>query len=154
MTKVAILSDTHNLLRDEALEQIADADIILHAGDVSKSEILEKLETIAPVIAVRGNNDKDWEKPLPKTRTVRIEGLVFLLVHDKKDVPDTLEGIDVIVYGHSHRYYNEQRDGKIWLNPGSCGARRFGNEASFVLADVDGNDMTIQKVVIEPGKKK
>ena len=119
--KLAILSDTHGLLRPEVMERLKDAGAILHGGDINRQSILDQLEEYAPLYVVRGNNDKEWAEQLPHDRTVTLEGVTFFLVHNRKEVPAELSGVDVVVFGHSHRYVQEERDGVLWLNPGSCG---------------------------------
>ena len=110
--KLAILSDTHGLLRPEVM----DAGAILHGGDINRQSILDQLEEYAPLYVVRGNNDKEWAEQLPHDRTVTLEGVTFFLVHNRKEVPAELSGVDVVVFGHSHRYVQEERDGVLWIN--------------------------------------
>lgn len=124
MKHIAILSDTHGLLRPEVMDRLAGADAILHAGDVNTQAIVDALRACAPLYIVRGNNDKDGAEALPNDLSVTLEGLRFFMVHNKKDVPGDLSGVDVVVYGHSHKYACEERGGVLWLNPGSCGRRR------------------------------
>ena len=119
--KVAILSDTHGLLRPDVAEHLQTADVILHGGDINKQAIVDQLQEFAPLYVVRGNNDKEWAESIPHDRKVTLEGVTFFLVHNKKELPADLTGVDVVVFGHSHKYVQEERDGKLWLNPGSCG---------------------------------
>ena len=114
--KLAILSDTHGLLRPEVMERLKDAGAILHGGDINRQSILDQLEEYAPLYVVRGNNDKEWAEQLPHDRTVTLEGVTFFLVHNRKEVPAELSGVDVVVFGHSHRYVQEERDGVLWIN--------------------------------------
>ena len=148
MKRILILSDTHNLLRPEVLARAALADAILHAGDISTPAVLNELRALAPTHAVRGNNDKDWPSPLPDTRTVELEGLRIFLVHNKKDVPAPPPAADLIVYGHSHRYAEQTRDGTLWLNPGSCGKRRFDQEITFCELLAENGHYTVEKHTI------
>jgi len=148
--KIGIISDTHGLLRQEVLEKLRECDIILHGGDINKQEILDTLAQIAPVRVVRGNNDKEWAEHIPKTLDFQIEGLRFLMVHNKKEVPENLEGIDVVVFGHSHKYFEKVIDGRLWLNPGSCGRRRFDQEISFAVMTVDGQAYQVEKITVTP----
>ena len=113
-------------------------------------EIIERLKEIAPVYVVRGNNDKEWAEHLPATLTFQIEGCWFFLVHNKKEVPKDLTGIDAVIFGHSHRYFEQIIDGRLWLNPGSCGKRRFDQEITLAILTVDGSTLSTQKVVIQP----
>lgn len=125
MKRVAVLSDTHGLLRPEVTSAIAGCDAIIHGGDINRQEIIDRLEEIAPVYVVRGNNDKEWAEHIPESLTFQIEDCRFFLVHNKKYVPEDLTDIDVVVFGHSHKYAEQNIDGRLWLNPGSCGRRRF-----------------------------
>ena len=149
--KLAILSDTHGLLRPEVMERLKDAGAILHGGDINRQSILDQLEEYAPLYVVRGNNDKEWAEQLPHDRTVTLEGVTFFLVHNRKEVPAELSGVDVVVFGHSHRYVQEERDGVLWLNPGSCGPRRFHQEITMMLAEVSNGQIFVEKVAIPHG---
>lgn len=146
--KLAILSDTHGLLRPEVTERLKDADAILHCGDVNRQIILDQLGEYAPLYVVRGNNDKEWAEHLPHDFTVTLEGVTFFLVHNRKDVPAELSGVDVVVFGHSHRYMQEARNGILWLNPGSCGPRRFHQEITMMLAEISNGQILVEKVTI------
>lgn len=149
--QIAVLSDTHGLLRSEVLEKIVGCDVIIHGGDINRQEILEQLEKIAPVYVVRGNNDKEWAGNIPETLTFQIEGVRFFMVHNKKFVPEGLTDIDVVIFGHSHKYFEKYVDGRLWLNPGSCGKRRFDQEITFALMMVDGKNVSVEKVTIPHG---
>ena len=149
MKQILILSDTHGILRDEVLAECATSDIILHAGDAHTPAIVESLQSFAaPLHMVRGNNDKEWAGHLPQTLTVEIEGLRFFLIHNKSEVPKDLTGIDVVVYGHSHKYSVETLNGVLWLNPGSCGKRRFDLELSLCRMTVDQGSYQLEKLLI------
>ncbi|MPN24989.1 hypothetical protein SDC9_172396 [bioreactor metagenome] len=100
---------------------------------------------------VRGNNDKAWAEDLPQSLTVTIDGVCFFVVHNKKDGPKDLTGVDVVVYGHSHKYSAEVVDGVLWLNPGSCGKRRFDLEITMCSMTVDDGRYQFEKVVIPHG---
>lgn len=148
--RIAVLSDTHGLLRPEALTAIAGCDAIIHGGDINKPEIIERLEEIAPVYVVRGNNDKEWAEHIPATLTFQIEDCRFFLVHNKKEVPKDLTGTDAVIFGHSHKYFEQTIDDRLWLNPGSCGKRRFDQEITLAILTVDGSSLSAQKIVIHP----
>ena len=148
--RIAVLSDTHGLLRPEVLEAIDGCDAIIHGGDINKPEIIDRLKEIAPVYVVRGNNDKAWEEHIPATLTFQSEDCRFFLVHNKKEVPKILTGIDAVIFGHSHKYFDENIDERLWLNPGSCGKRRFDQEITLAILTVDGSTLSTQKVVIQP----
>jgi putative phosphoesterase len=125
---VGVISDTHGLLRAEAVEALKGSDRIIHAGDVGAPEILEKLAAIAPVAAVCGNIDKaPWAQKLPATEVVEVGGISIYVLHDlsKLDLNPKAAGFNVVVYGHSHIPKQETRDGVLYFNPGSAGPRRF-----------------------------
>ena len=146
--RLAILSDTHGLLRPQVLEHLKTADVILHGGDINQPSIVDRLEEYAPLYVVRGNNDKEWAEQLPHDLTVTLGGVTFFLVHNKKEVPADLSGVDVVVFGHSHKYVQEEKDGLLWLNPGSCGPRRFHQEITMMMAEVENGKLRVEKVVI------
>ena len=149
--KLAILSDTHGLLRPEAAEHLKTADAILHGGDVNKPGIVDQLERYAPLYVVRGNNDKEWAEQIPHDLTITLGGVTFYMVHNKKEVPADLTGIDAVVFGHSHKYLLEERDGVLWLNPGSCGPRRFHQEITMMMAEVENGTLQVEKITIPQG---
>ena len=114
---------------------------------------MDKLWEYAPLYIVWGNNDKDWAEELPQSLTFTIEGVHFFLVHNKKDVLSDLSDTNVVIYGHSHKYTCEERNGVLWLNPGSCGRRRFDQEITFAVMTVDGGHIQVEKVTIPHEKK-
>lgn len=125
---VGLISDTHGLLRPQVLEALRGSQLILHAGDIGDGAILEQLAAIAPVLAVRGNNDLDGpEAAEPETRLVEAGGRRLYLIHDLKElrIDPAAERIDAIISGHSHRPRIETRKGVLYVNPGSAGPRRF-----------------------------
>ena len=148
--KIGVLSDTHGLLRPAVLEVLWSCDCILHGGDVNKPEILDTLRSIAPLYVVRGNNDREWAEGLPQSLTVTLGGVPFFMVHNKKDVPADLGDARVVVFGHSHKYLEQRRDGRLWLNPGSCGRRRFDQEITMAVVTVDGGALRVEKLVFQP----
>ena len=115
---------------------------------------MDKLREHFPLYIVRGNNDKEWAAGLPLSLTFTIECVRFFLVHNKKDVPADLSDVDVVIYGHSHKYACEERNGILWLNPGSCGRRRFDQEITFVIMTVDNGHTQVEKVVIPHEKRR
>lgn len=128
MLRIGLISDTHGLLRPEAIEFLRGCDHIIHAGDIDRPSVLEDLETIAPVTAVRGNNDKGaWASNIPETQLIEFEKRRIYVIHDISmlDVDPQSAGIDVVVYGHSHKPLIEQRNSVLYINPGSAGPRRF-----------------------------
>jgi putative phosphoesterase len=125
---VGVISDTHGLLRPEALAALEGADAIVHAGDIGSAGILDALRRLAPVIAVRGNNDRDaWAASLPEIAKTEIGGLRIWVVHDLAELAEdpARAGVAVVISGHSHRPRVERREGLLFLNPGSAGPRRF-----------------------------
>lgn len=146
--KLAILSDTHGLLRPEVLEQLKTADAILHGGDINNQSIVDQLRQYAPLYVVRGNNDKEWAEEIPHDLTVTLGGVTFYLVHNKKELPADLSGVDVVLFGHSHKYVQEEKDGLLWLNPGSCGPRRFHQEITMMTAEVSDGSIQVEKILI------
>ncbi|MEM5448030.1 metallophosphoesterase family protein [Paraburkholderia guartelaensis] len=126
--RVALVSDTHNLLRPELLAFVEGADAIVHAGDICDQRVLDMLAAIAPLTAVRGNNDHGaWAEALPVQTTVAFAGLRLAVVHELPDLQGDPagEGIAVVVSGHSHKPALEAREGVLYVNPGSAGPRRF-----------------------------
>ena len=107
--KIAVISDTHDLLRPEVLDHLQGCGCILHGGDISSRKILEKLEEIAPVRVVRGNNDKEWAEGIPLILDFELNGLRICMAHKKKDLPKDLSPYDLVVCGHTHRYACEMR---------------------------------------------
>ena len=155
--KIGILSDTHDLLRPEVLETLQGCDCILHSGDISSRKILDRLEEIAPVRAVRGNNDKEWAEYLPKFLDFELGGLHFCMAHKRKDLPEDLHSYDLAVCGHTHRYESvwvEQKKGSkrtLLLNPGSCGPRLFHQPVTMAVLQIDADGFNAIKIQIPHG---
>jgi putative phosphoesterase len=128
MIIVGVISDTHGLLRPEAVEALRGSVHILHAGDVGTPEILESLREIAPVTAVRGNVDHGaWASVLPQSEVIEVDGVSIYMLHilDELDLKPEAAGFNVVVYGHSHKPASESRGRVLYFNPGSAGPRRF-----------------------------
>lgn len=123
--RIAVLSDTHGLLRPEVTDILKTCEAILHGGDIGAAEVLESLNAIARTYAVRGNADRDWAEALPVELEAELFGFRIYMVHNKKHIREDLSGIDLVVCGHSHKYEESAREGILYLNPGSCGPRRF-----------------------------
>ena len=123
--RIAVISDTHGLLRLEVSEKLKSCEAVLHAGDFDKADILEKLRADCPVWAVRGNVDKEWADSLPEELETELYGFRLYIIHNRKHIRKDLSGIDIVVYGHSHKYEECREDGILYLNPGSCGPKRF-----------------------------
>jgi len=123
--RVGLVSDTHNLLRPEVLAYLRGSDHIVHAGDICGEAVLQALAQLAPLTAVRGNNDQGaWAQRLPQATTVEIAGIAIHVVHDLNDLA-LPRGSRVVVSGHSHKPKVEEREGVLYVNPGSAGPRRF-----------------------------
>ena len=148
--KIGIISDTHGLLRPQVMEILKTCDCILHGGDINKPEILDELRPLASIYAVRGNNDREWAEGLAKTLRFTIEGVEFFMTHNKKDVDWELGSVQVVVFGHTHRYFEKEIDGRLWINSGSCGKRRFDQEITMAVMQVENGNYQMEKVVIEP----
>ena len=121
MMRIGVISDTHGRLRAEVAERLAGVDFILHAGDLDDWEVLDALERIAPVYAVRGNNDwGGWAQELPQVMRFSLGGVSFCMAHRRESIPWGLDGVDVVICGHTHQYSQEWIMKRLWLNPGSC----------------------------------
>jgi putative phosphoesterase len=126
MLTIGVISDTHGLLRPEAVTALQGSDHIFHAGDVGAPEILRLLEQIAPVYAIRGNIDTGpWAKAIPVTCTVQLGGLDFYLIHNRAELKRVPPAIAAVIFGHSHQPLVETRNDVLYFNPGSAGPRRF-----------------------------
>jgi len=150
MTLLGVISDTHGLLRPEALDALRGSELIIHAGDVGQSEILERLRNIAPVVAVRGNVDTaPWAEELPETNTVEVVGHRIFVLHDRSQlaVHPGHAGFAAVVFGHSHKPLAEVQNGVLFLNPGSAGPRRFRLPISIARLRV--SPMGLQPEIIE-----
>jgi putative phosphoesterase len=147
---IGIISDTHGILRPEAVEALRGVELILHAGDVGSPDVLDALKGIAPVVAVRGNNDKGpWAEQLPAWEVAEV-GVVFIyMIHDVKeiDLSPAAAGFHVVVSGHSHKPSVEERKGVLYVNPGSAGPRRFTLPVSVARLTVRGE--TVNAEVVE-----
>ena len=126
--RIGLISDTHGLLREEALRALRGSELIVHAGDVGEREILERLREIAPVVAVRGNVDtEDWARELPETAVAEAGRVQIYVLHDVKalDLDPVAAGFRVVVSGHTHKFGLSEQAGVLYINPGSAGPRRF-----------------------------
>jgi putative phosphoesterase len=144
-SKIGVISDTHGLLRPQVIAAFAGVDHIVHAGDVGAPAVLEALSGIAPVTAVRGNNDKGgWAKGLPFTDVLEVQSALLFIVHelDALDLDPGAAGFHAVITGHSHRPSAEHRGGVLFLNPGSAGPRRFKLPVAVARIDVAGSQLT------------
>jgi putative phosphoesterase len=155
MIRIGLISDTHGLLRPEAADVLRGSDFIVHAGDIGE-DVLEPLSTIAPVTAVRGNNDRQpWAARIAETEQLRFGEVTLLVLHDLADLvaDPKAAGIDVVVTGHSHRPKIERRGGVLYVNPGSAGPVRFSLPVSVALMQVAGREVSVRIVELESLRK-
>ena len=139
-TLIGIISDTHGLVRPEAVVALQGVDLILHAGDIGNQDVLETLRQIAPVVAVRGNNDKgEWAKDLPDWEVSEVGPVSIYMLHDLKEMDVRPDGLfQVVVSGHSHNPSVEERKGVLYVNPGSAGPKRFSLPVTLAHLKVEG----------------
>ncbi|WP_313034503.1 metallophosphoesterase family protein [Massilia alkalitolerans] len=150
--RVGLISDTHGLLRPEALDFLRGSDHIIHAGDITGPEILPPLAAIAPLTVVRGNNDRGaWAREIPETAILRLGQVAIYVIHDLKELPldPAGEGVRVVVSGHSHKPLCSERGGVLYVNPGSAGRRRFTLPISVAELLVDGEDVKVHLVTLD-----
>lgn len=140
--RVGLISDTHGLLRPDALDFLAGCDYIVHGGDIGNAAILERLAGIAPLTVVRGNNDTgSWANSIPATALLQLGSVTLYAVHDIKeiDIDPVAAGVRIVVSGHSHRPSSAERGGVLYINPGSAGRRRFSLPISAAELIIDGD---------------
>ena len=150
--RLGVISDTHGLLRPQAVQALRGCDALLHAGDIGSSEILEALRSLAPVTAVRGNNDNSpWARELPLAVTIEVDGVRVHTLHEIKllAVDPAAEGLRVIVSGHSHRPAMETRAGVLYFNPGSAGPRRFTLPVAVGILEISRGTVSARIIEIE-----
>jgi uncharacterized protein len=146
---LGVISDTHGLMRAEAIQALDGVEMIIHAGDIGTPEVLEALHAIAPVVAVRGNNDKgEWAHALPETEVVELGNVVLYVLHDVKalDLDPVAAGFHAVISGHSHRPAAAKRQGVLFLNPGSAGPRRFKLPVSVARLIITGDTVDAQLI--------
>lgn len=177
--RIAILSDTHSLLRPKVKEVLQSCEVILHGGDIASCKTFEEIRAMAPAYFVRGNADEEWiaalngedtigggdnaqadgaddiAEQLPIERDLELYGFHFYMAHKKKDVRQDLGGVDVVIYGHSHKYAENTEDGTLYLNPGSCGPRRFTQPITMAVMTVDEGEhnYTVERIDLQPEPK-
>ena len=147
--KMGIISDTHGLLREEVKERLKDCTYIFHAGDVDRPVILDELRTMGFLYVVRGNNDGYWAQNLRRSLNFSVGNVKFFMVHDRKDAAWELGDTQVVIFGHSHKYFCQEIDGRLWLNPGSCGRNRFGGEVTMAVMTVENGSWEVEKIVLQ-----
>lgn len=152
--RIGLISDTHGLLRPEALDFLAGCDHIVHGGDIGNPGILDRLAGLAPLTVVRGNNDReDWAAGIPETASLRFGAVSLYAIHDLKalDIDPAAAGVRVVVSGHSHRPACAERAGVLYINPGSAGRRRFSLPISCAELVLEGERVRPRIVNLVPG---
>jgi putative phosphoesterase len=152
MRRIGVISDTHSLLRAEATAALRGSDYIVHAGDIGDSKVLAELKALAPVTAVRGNNDKGaWARQIAETEVLQVEAVSIYVLHDlaELDLDPAAAGFQVVVSGHSHRPSIEKRDGVLYVNPGSAGPRRFRLPIALAKLEIAGDSVSANLIELE-----
>ena len=152
MKRIGVISDTHGLLRPQAVAALEGSELIVHAGDVGDPQILKRLAKVAPVRAVRGNTDHGaWASKLPMSDVVDVEGVRLYVLHilDDLDLDPAAAGFAAVIHGHSHKPLVERRAGVLYLNPGSAGPRRFHLPVTLARLTVDGEGLEAELVDLE-----
>ena len=152
---VGIVSDTHGMLRQEVKDGLKGVDMIIHAGDIDCQSVLDQLKEISSSLTVvRGNADKEWAQHIPQTARLEILGNKIFVIHNKGKISEDVVDTDIIIYGHSHKYSNVEKDGQIWFNPGCCGKRRPDQEITFAILEIRGKgDFEFRKMVVGNDQK-
>lgn len=151
---LGLISDTHGLLREEAVSALRGSDLILHAGDVGAPEILETLRNLAPVVAVRGNVDTgEWAQALPLKEAISAGPAMIYMIHilNDLDMNPAAGGFQIVVSGHSHKPGQSEKDGVIYINPGSAGPRRFYLPVTVARLDLGGRPWKVEFIELEGG---
>ncbi len=150
---IGVISDTHGLVRPEAVAALAGSDLILHAGDIGKREVLNALQRIAPVLAVRGNVDPPGWRDIPLTQVVEAGPFVLYMLHnlDHLDLVPEAAGVAAVIYGHSHKPSSSWRNGVLYFNPGSAGRRRFRLPISLGLLRIASGTLHPELITLTPG---
>ena len=149
--RMAIMADTHGVLRPEVERILETCDVIVHAGDFDNQMLYHKLNVDQPLYAVRGNNDRGWSGGLGQVNRFEIGGVKFIMAHERVDIPSVLKDIQVVIFGHSHMYYQQEISGRLWLNPGSCGYKRFTLPLSMAVMTIEDGTYEVETVWLEHG---
>ena len=149
--RAAVIADTHGVLRPEVEQILETCDVIIHAGDFDNQMLYHKLEVNQPLYAVRGNNDRGWSGGLAHVKRFEIGGVRFIMAHERVDIPSALQDVQVVIFGHSHMYYQQEIGGRLWLNPGSCGYKRFTLPLSMAVMTIEDGNYTVETVWLEKG---
>jgi uncharacterized protein len=149
---IGLISDTHGLIRPQALAALRGVDLIIHAGDIGKPEVLQSLKTLAPLVAIKGNVDKDaWADSLPETKALKIGDVRGYVLHNvnELDFNPAARGYQVVISGHSHKPLIVRRDGVLFVNPGSAGPRRFKLPVAMARLRLDGRNLSAKIIYLE-----
>jgi uncharacterized protein len=152
MKMLGLISDTHGLLREEAVHALRGSDLILHAGDVGGPEIHQTLKAVAPVVAVRGNVDTDkWGQTLPLTEAIQVGSVMIYMLHilQDLDINPATAGFHIVVSGHTHKRVQTEKDGVLYINPGSAGPRRFYLPVTVARLDLDVRPWKVEFIDLE-----
>lgn len=150
--RIGLISDTHSLLRPQALQALQGSDFIVHAGDICDAAVLQQLSALAPVTAVRGNNDRgDWARAIPETNVLQAGAALLYVIHniDELDIDPGAAGFHAVIYGHSHKPLIEEKHGVLFVNPGSAGPRRFTLPVSTGQLLISGSRIEPRLVTLE-----
>jgi hypothetical protein len=150
--RIGVISDTHGILRPEAAAALQGVERIIHAGDIGQRRVLEELEEIAPLAAVRGNVDqRERVGDHPRTRVVQVDQALLYVIHDllELDLDPAAAGFQAVIYGHSHKPLIERRDGVLYLNPGAAGPRRFNLPVSLAILEVQGTTLEARLISLD-----
>lgn len=152
LIRAAVISDTHGLLRPEVEQVIGTCDVVIHAGDFDHQMLYHKLAVRQPLYAVRGNNDGNWAATLPLVKRFTLGGVKFIMAHERSDIPMVLDKERVVIFGHSHMFYQQTEEGRLWLNPGSCGHKRFTLPLSLAVMTIQDQRIQVEPVWLEEGQ--
>ena len=153
--RIAIISDTHSLLRPEIKEILQSCEVILHSGDIASQKTVEEIKSITTTYFVKGNADKNVEEDIPERLEIALYGFHFYMVHNKKYRKENLNEVDIFIYGHSHKYEEIKKGGTLYLNPGSCGPRRFRQPITMAVMTIEDETHSywIEKIDCSSGVK-
>ena len=149
--RVAVMADTHGVLRPEVEKIVETCDVIVHAGDFDTQMLYMKLSGKQPLYAVRGNNDRGWSGGLPGIKRFEIGGVKMVMAHQRTDIPVALGDAQVVIFGHSHMYQQQEIAGRLWLNPGSCGYKRNTLPLSMAVMTIEDCKYTVETIWLENG---
>ena len=152
MPRIGLISDTHGLLRPEAVTFLRGSDYIVHAGDIGDANVIRELSVLAPVTAVRGNNDNGlWAEAIPESQVLQVDNVFMYVLHNVAELSldPVAAGFQVVVSGHSHQPSVEERNGVFFVNPGSCGPRRFKLPITAAELDIEGHSIRARIVELE-----